>query len=251
MVDDDTSGTTSTTSSCERGTVGCACFPNGTCDAALACEAGLCVPLEATSADGTSSTTSDSTSSTSTTSGSTGTDTSSTGVDTSSTSTDSSSSDESSTGNAPAHILFTTSTSYTGVEVGGLAGADEICNTIGQGVRTGPWVAVLRDAVTSFESRITVEGDVVNTLGELLATDEAELLSGTVLAAPGYDETGAAVTNMNLVWTGSEMDDCVGWSTDDFAFSGTVGLPMDLDRWLDTDVPLPCSAAPRLYCISQ
>jgi hypothetical protein len=240
---DETAGTTSTTSSCERGSVGCACFPNGTCDAQLSCEAGICVPLEATSADGSTSTTSGSSGS----SGSGG----STGSSTGTTSADGSSSGESSTGTDPAHILFTTSTGYTGLEVGGLVGADEICTTLGQGVRAGPWVAVLRDAVTSLAGRITVRGEVVNTLGELLAIDEAELVSGTVQHAPGYDESGAPVTNMNLVWTGSETDDCVGWSLDDVAFLGAVGLPMDLERWLDSEVPLPCSAAPRLYCISQ
>lgn len=244
---DDTSGTTSTTSSCERGAVGCTCFPNGTCDAGLSCDAGICVPSEPTSADGSTSTSASGSTSSSDSTSSSG----STSSSTSTTAADSSSSEASSTGTDPAHILFTTSTSYTGLEVGGLVGADEICNTIGQDVRVGPWVAVLRDAVTSFEARIIVRGDVVNSLGELLATDQAELLSGTVLHVPGYDETGALVDAQDLVWTGSETDDCVGWSLDDFAFHGTVGLPMDLDRWLDSDVPLPCSAAPRLYCISQ
>jgi hypothetical protein len=242
----ETTDTTSTTASCERGAVGCACFPNGTCDAALACEAGICVPLSATSADGSTSTPSGSSDS----SGSTGT-TSSTGADTSSTSTDGSTSDGSTTGTEPAHILFTTSTSYTGLEVGGLIGADDICTTVGQGVRAGPWVAMLRDAVTPFGSRLTIQGEVVNTVGELLAADEAELLSGTVQHAPGYDETGAPVGEQHLVWTGSTTDDCVGWSTDDVTSLGTVGLPMDVERWLDSDVPLPCSAAPRLYCVSQ
>jgi hypothetical protein len=236
----ETTDTSSTSASCERGSVGCACFPNGTCDAGLSCDAGICGPLEPTSADDTTSTTTDSTSSTSSSSSS------------SSTSADSSSSDDSSTGSTPpAHILFTTSTSYTGLEVGGLTGADDICNALGQGVQAGPWVAVLRDAVTTFEGRIVVRGAVVNTLGELLAIDETELLTQTLQNAPGYDETGAAVGNMNLVWTGSRTDDCIGWTLDDPTFLGTVGLPMDTERWLDSTVPLPCSAAPRLYCISQ
>lgn len=250
---DATAGTTSaTTSSCERGSVGCACFPNGTCDAALACDAGICVPLGATGADGSSGAT-DSMGATgsSGTTDSMGSTSGSTGSSTDATSDHGSASGESSTGTDPAHILFTTSTSYTGLDVGGLAGADEICTTLGQGVRAGPWVAVLRDAVTSLGARITIQGDVVNTVGELLATDEAELLSGTVQNAPGYDETGAPVTNQHLVWTGSSTDDCVGWSTEEFAFMGAVGLPMDLERWLDNEVPLPCSAAPRLYCLSQ
>lgn len=247
MVEETAGSSSTTSSSCERGTVGCTCYPNGTCDAGLSCDAGLCAALGATTAvDSTSTTGEPSDSSDSSSSSSAG------GTSTGTTSTDTSATDESSTGVAPAaHVLFTTSTGYTGLAVGGLAGADEICTTLGQGVRAGPWVAVLRDAVTSLQFRVSVQGDVVNTLGELLATDEAELLSGTVQHAPGYDEDGAPVTNQHLVWTGSSADDCVGWSTDEVTFLGAVGLPMDLERWLDNDVPLPCSAAPRLYCLSQ
>jgi hypothetical protein len=245
----ETTDTSSTSASCERGTVGCTCFPNGTCDAGLSCDAGICAPLEPTSADGSTSTTTGSTSSSGAVDS---TDSTGSSTSTSSTSADSSSSDDSSTGSTdPAHILFTTSTSHTGLEVGGLVGADAICNALGQAVRAGPWVAVLRDAVTTFAGRIVVRGEVVNTLGELLAIDEAELLTQTLQNAPGYDETGAPISNMDLVWTGSRTDDCIGWSLDDPAFLGTVGLPMDPERWLDSTVPLPCSAAPRLYCISQ
>lgn len=246
----ETTDTSSTGSSCERGTVGCTCFPNGTCDAGLSCNAGLCGPIEPPGTDGSTSTTAESSTSSGAVDSTASTD--STGGSTSSTSTDSSSSDDSSTGVTPAaHILFTTSTAHTGLEVGGLVGADEICNTLGQAVRAGAWVAVLRDAVTTFEGRIIVEGPVVNTLGELLALDETELLTQTLQNAPGYDETGAPISGMDLVWTGSRTDDCIGWSLDDPMFLGTVGLPMDPERWLDSTVPLPCSAAPRLYCISQ
>lgn len=234
--------TTTTSSSCERGTVGCPCFPNATCDAGLVCEAGICAPVTATGADGTTTAAEGTTSTT-------GTGDSST---TEGTSTGAASTSEGSTTDEPVtHTLFTTSTSYTGIEVGGLAGADAICTELGQGLRAGPWVAVLRDSITSLSSRITVEGDVLNTVGELLATSEAELLSGTVQAVPGYDEDGAEVSSQHLVWTGSEASDCVGWSTDEVAYLGTVGLPTDPGRWLDTEVPLPCSAAPRLYCLSQ
>lgn len=254
MVGDETTTTAASTgSSCERGSVGCTCFPNGTCDAGLSCDAGLCMPLEPTGADGSASTTSDSTGSSSDSAGSSSGSTSdSAGSSSGTTSTAGSSSGDSTTGTTgPAHVLFTTSSSYTGLEVGGLAGADDICDTLGQGVRAGPWVAVLRDAVNSLESRVTIQGDVVNIAGELLATDEVELLSGMLQSIPGYDETGAEVPSQDLVWTGSETNDCVGWTVDDFSFSGAAGLPSDAELWLDTGIPLPCSASPRLYCISQ
>jgi hypothetical protein len=235
----------STASPCDQGSRGCACFPNGTCDAGLVCSGGQCEPFDATTSTSTSTSTVDSTS----TSGSTATS-SSTSSD--STTADSSSSEsDSSTGEGPAHILFTTSTQHDGAQVGGLDGADVICTELGQGLRDGPWVAVLRDVVTSIGSRVTITGDVVNTLGELLATNEAELLSGTLQNIPGYDENGVAVPSSDLAWTGSTRNDCIGWTTNEFMFQGAVGLPTDVELWLDTRTPLPCSVAPRLYCISQ
>lgn len=224
----------STASPCDQGSLGCACFPNGTCNVGLVCGGGLCEPFDGTSS--TSTPMSDSSSSDSSSSGSTTADGSSSG---------------SSTGEGPAHILFTTSTQHDGAQVGGLAGADVICTDLGQGLRDGSWVAVLGDAVTSVGARVTVDGDVVNSVGELLATDEAQLLSGTLLGVPGYDEQGVVVPSSDLAWSGSTMDDCVGWSTNEPQFLGLVGLPSDPERWLDTQVPLPCSGAPRLYCISQ
>lgn len=232
-----TTNASSTTTPCDQGSQGCSCFPNGTCDPGLVCSAGQCGPFDDTTGSGTSASTT----------------TMTTGVaDSSSTTTDGDASEgSSSTGAGAAHLLFVTSTQYDGLALGGLAGADTICTDIGQRLRPGPWVAVLRDAVTSLASRITVAGDVVNTNGELLATDEAELLSGTVQNRPAFDEDGASIGKSDLVWTGSTVDDCVGWSTNEPTDLGAVGLPSDPERWLDTEIPLPCSGSPRLYCISQ
>ncbi|MEX1368677.1 MAG: hypothetical protein AB1Z98_36450 [Nannocystaceae bacterium] len=229
----------STTTPCDQGSVGCSCFPNGTCDPGLVCGGGQCEPFD----DSTSSSTSSDGTTSMTTAGVT--DSTSTGADSDSGETGST------TGSAPAHILFVTSTQYDGLALGGLAGADTICTDIGQRLRPGPWVAVLRDEVTSFASRITVGGDVVNTNGDLLATDESELLSGTVQNRPAFDEDGAGIGDQDLVWTGSTVDACVGWSSSEPTDLGAVGLPTDPERWLDTEVPLPCSGSPRLYCISQ
>lgn len=228
------------TPGCEAGTVGCACFPNGTCNVELSCVAGLCEPAMGTASTEASTTTGSDPS--------TGTPTT---ASLDSTSSDGGSSGQS-TGADPGHVLFTTSTSYRGSEVGGLDGADEACTTLGQGLRAGPWVAVLSDVITPVASRITVTGDVLNTHGELLATTEAELLSGTLLARPGFDERGREVPGSDLAWTGSSRHDCVGWTSDAFEFLGAVGLPSTTDSlWIDTRNPLPCSASPRLYCLSQ
>lgn len=239
-----TSGTqTSTgpamTPGCDPGSLGCTCFPNATCSFDLMCMAGLCAPAEGTSS--------------STATASTGLDPS-TGAPTTTAvdSTSSGGSSGESTGAPSGHILFTTSTSYTGAEVGGLDGADALCTTLGQGLRAGPWVAVLSDVITPVATRITVTGDVVNTQGELLASTEAELLSGRLLALPGYDENGDEVDGSTLAWTGSSTDDCIGWTVDAVDVFGAAGLPSTTDSlWLDTLTPLACSAAPRLYCLSQ
>ncbi len=234
------SGTT-TASGCDQGSLGCACFPNGTCSPGLVCNLGVCEPFDAgttATATATATTTAVADSTTgepSTTTGEPGTTTG-----------------DSSTGEPPpAHILFTSSAQRTGSEVGGLRGADRLCTTLGQALREGPWVAVLSDANAAAADRISVVGEVVNTQGALLAVDEDELLSGTVQAIPGYDENGAAVPDQDLAWTGSSVDDCAGWMSDDPDVLGTMGLPTTTDRWLDSRVLLPCSASVRLYCLSQ
>lgn len=239
----ETTSQTSATAGCEQGLLGCSCFPNGTCSADYVCFAGECRAPEGM----TSSTSDGSTTSTSMTA-------STTDGDSTTSSVDESTGGSSSTGGEPAHVLFITSTSYDGLEVGGLAGADTICNGLGQGLRAVPWVAVLQDASTGFDARIEIDGEVVNTQGETLALDQVEFLSGTLQALPAYDETGAMVPNQDLAWTGLSfgvVEDCSGWSANDPAFLGGVGLPSDQTRWLDTETPLPCSGAPRLYCVSQ
>lgn len=236
-VDDEGTSTTVTTPVCEPGARGCPCFPNGTCNFDLSCRQGLCEPAEGTSSSSGATTTAGSASS----SGST------TVAADSTTGTESSSS----TGELLGHVLFTTSISYNGAEVGGLDGADAECTTLGQGVRAGPWVAVLSDAITPASARIEVRGEIRNTNGDLLATGEDELLSGRLLAIPGYDENGRAIDGQDLTWTGSMTEDCVGWTVDDVAVFGAVGLPTSTDLWLDTRTPLPCSGSPHLYCLSQ
>lgn len=228
------------TSACEPGLLGCSCFPNGTCSADYVCFSGECREPEVQSTSEADSTTTTAADGTSTTTASDST-----------TSSDPTTSGESSTGGAPTHLLFVSSSQHTGLDVGGLGGADTICTNAGQPLRRGPWRAVLRDAVSTFEGRIEVDGEVYNTNGELLAVDGPSLFSDVLQALPAYDENGAEVPMQDLVWTGSSVDDCIGWTTDDPMTFGAVGLPHDAERWLDSTIPLPCSGSPRLYCISQ
>ncbi|MEM7153886.1 MAG: hypothetical protein AAF799_13640 [Myxococcota bacterium] len=241
---------TLTTGACDQGSLDCACFPNGTCSPGLVCSQGVCEPFEPGTTSTTTATTSPTTSMADSTS-SGGDELSTTSGDESSSGTTAGEESSSSGTSGPAHILFTTSMDWSAMEIGSLAGADALCEGLGVGVRNVPWVAVLADAGTPLSARIDVLGEVVNTVGETLALDQAELLSGTLQALPGYDESGMLVPVQDLAWTGSMSDDCDGWTSDEVSVLGTVGLPTSNDLWLDTSVPLPCSAAPRLYCISQ
>ena len=242
MIDDggqSTSETGVTTSGpCDQGTVTCTCFPNGTCAVGLVCNQGLCEPFEpTTTSPGTGSTTAtDESTTTSADSGSTG---------------DPETTDASSTGEPAGHVLFTTADEFSGIDLGSLEGADAICDKLGQVVGDGPWVAVLSDANTPLDSRVTIAGEVRNVQGDLLAVDEAEFLSGTLQGIPGFDEQGVAIPNQDLAWTGSMTDDCMGWTNDDIDVFGTMGLPSTNDLWLDTLTPLPCSTFVHLYCLSQ
>lgn len=236
----DTQTGADTATPCDQGTLDCACFPNGTCSPDLLCSQGICVPFATTATDtGTSTGDPDSTTSS--------TDPDSTTVDPP-TATEGSSE---STGEEPAHVLLTTAADYPTTAFADVTEADDLCTTVGNIVRPGPWVAVLADSEDPLEDRITVTGVVVNTVGEVLAEDEAELLSGTLQNLPGYDENGSPTPEQDLAWTGSMAENCFDWTSDAVKIRGTVGLPTSAEIWLDTSVSLPCSAAPHLYCISQ
>jgi len=231
-------GSGTTVDPCDQGALGCGCFPNATCISGLTCVRGLCEPDE---------------SSTTTVAGSTGPDDTgpaTTAVDSGSTG-EASTDEGSSSGGGPAHVLFTTAEEFSGLEVIGLPEADAVCTSLGRGLRPGPWVAVLGDADTLIEDRITVTGDVVNVPGELLASTQEELLTAELQAIPGYDQDGTEISGSSLAWTGAAADDCMGWSSGEPKVLGTSGLPSSTELWLNTSVPLPCSAAVHLYCLSQ
>lgn len=237
---------------CDQGSLDCACFPNGTCAPPLVCSQGVCIPFD-------SGTTAVSTGPMSTDTSTTG-DTTEGSVDTSGTTSMSTTSDESSdegttagsdTTAGPSHILFTTSGDFAVTEFTMLGDADNICSKVGSIVSPGPWVAVLRNSMTSHEDRITIEGPVYDVSGVLLAEDAAGFFSGTLLSEPGIDEHGDVISESDLAWTGTATEHCNDWQNDDVALTGGAGLPSSTDSWLDTTVGLFCSAATHLYCISQ
>jgi len=276
--------------SCKVGEEGCSCTPGGGCDLGLECEDGVCVP-----ADGTGTTT-DSSGSTGPTHGETttgtggsashgsestnttgtGTTTGGTGAGTSG-STDASSSatgtgtptDTSSTattattattaGGVPANIVFVTSTSHVAGDLGGLAGADAICNQLAADAGLpGTYVAWLSDATADAVDRLGSARGWVRTDGWPFVDTVADLLAWKTYYPVIYDENVDTVALQTRVLTATESDGqgsdttglyCGNWTDPNDATTvfpaGRIGGG---NRFWTEYVGAVCSDSGHLFC---
>ncbi len=142
-----------------------------------------------------------------------------------------------STGGAMAQDIgvFVSSTATDG-NIGGLAGADGICQGLGASAfpGSGPWVAWLSDSTMDARDRIPTPGAGgayvrAAETSTVIASDLLDLTDGTLTNSVRLTETGAVLeTGM---WTGTRADgtgaaDCVGWmsnTANDFGKTGNSG----------------------------
>ncbi|MCA9544666.1 MAG: hypothetical protein KC613_09765 [Myxococcales bacterium] len=159
-------------------------------------------------------------------------------------------------------VLFVTSTFMLG-DLGGVEGADAICQAHADGVGLRgtyrAWIASSNDdaPVVRF-TRSAVP--YVNTIGEVVADDWADLVDGNALQASyGYDESGAvpdlgsargtifASTAPSGAYRGNNGN-CQSWSThaDGVNSSGaTIGTSLNIN------VLAACDRTRRLLCVQQ
>lgn len=105
---------------------------------------------------------------------------------------------------APVGVFVTRGTYPSGL--GGLAGADAICQAIADGLDyPGRWAAILSDSTRAARDRLSIRGPILNTQGERVASTPADLWSGELAHAIRYDETGLPVVLVD-VWTGTDDD---------------------------------------------
>ncbi len=172
------------------------------------------------------------------------------------------------------HYIYITATARTG-SLGGLAGADSICNASAGGwtligTEEAYWKAILSDSTLDAKDRISIRGKVL-TLDQYseIATNEVDFWNGMPdIAQPVFpNETVDPIIGYpaSLMWTGSTnagikptpAHNCLNWTNDTVGNLGNVGDNLgNADsylKWLydSVTVTATCNTTLRIYCISQ
>lgn len=153
------------------------------------------------------------------------------------------------------NYAFVTSTSYTGAQVGGLSGADALCNArAAAGGLPGTYVAWLSDSSTDAIDRLAGARGWVRPDGEPFADSAADLSAGRVLDPLDVDELGNHVADDVGVHTGTLADGtvatgltCADWSSN--TGSARHGLASGGAAVWTSATDGTCAAAQRLYCL--
>jgi hypothetical protein len=154
---------------------------------------------------------------------------------------------------APGLLAFVTSLQYT-ADLGGLAGADEICRWEAEAAQLpGTFRAWISDASADAIDRIEADGPWHDLHGERVFNNHANLRTSP-LSALDLDPFGE-VAYAAMVWTGTGAGGrwlgtgtCSGWSSeDDFSDAGS-GQAVEGAAWTDFG-PMPCPWEARLYCL--
>lgn len=156
--------------------------------------------------------------------------------------------------------IFTTSVQYDG-NLGGLSGADAKCQArAALGSLTGTWKAILSDATTDANTRLTFASGInfVNMQGATVATSTADLWDGIISAGVHYDQSGFATASD--AWTGTNSNGtksvgfmCNSWTNATNGFSGLAGVPSDVGNntyWVAIGGST-CDLFRALMCVNQ
>lgn len=156
-------------------------------------------------------------------------------------------------------LVFVTSQAYTG-NLGGLEGADQICNdlAIAAGI-PAPFKAWLARGTDENPASRFVRSDVPYVLldGTPVALDWDDLTDGEILSPIAVDELGATHpsgwvrSGVAIDGTSTPASQCLGWTSDDVSSSGFLGrIEMTGPGWTQ-QAGRPCSEAYPLYCFEQ
>jgi surface protein len=155
----------------------------------------------------------------------------------------------------PPRLVFVTSAAYSGGDLGSLANADAICNSLASGAGLpgtfAAWLSTRTPAVNAKDRIGNNEWARVD--GAAVANNLADLTDGTLLNPINIDETGAS-TVFSDAWTGTggngnfagpAAENC--WSP---GAQGSVrGLTGNTSGWSDGFGWLPvCSSPAPIYC---
>ena len=160
---------------------------------------------------------------------------------------------------APIKRVFTTSQRFGG-NLGGIAGADQKCNSAAAAAQLGgTWRALISTATVHARDRI-VDGEYRTLIGFRVARSKADLLDGSLENSISTNEFAQPASTS--VWTGSDYNgtylapNCQNWTT---SSAGTLNNP--LKGWagssnsnasfLTAHGTLLCNTQAGLFCFEQ
>jgi len=159
-------------------------------------------------------------------------------------------------------MVFITSVTFPGNQIGGIAGADTLCNnfatTAGLPGTYKAWISddTMGPAVTFTHGAVPY----VNTVGDVIANDWIGLTSGVLLNPILYDESGVTTLPPTggpiPVWTGTDPlgnpvvgQNCAGWAA--VGLTGIQGFGNSTNVIWTLDSALNCALPAHLYCFEQ
>jgi hypothetical protein len=155
----------------------------------------------------------------------------------------------------PANYMFVTSTTHTG-SLGGLAGADSICQTRASAAGLGgTYRAYLSTPTVNAISRLGSASGWIRKDGKPVANTTAELASGHLYYPPRITETGVDVGTGDA-WTAStasgqfntQYASCADWTSASTTIFAKTGWAYANSSMFSSISATNCSVAKRLYC---
>jgi hypothetical protein len=224
---------------CAVGGEGCACTQGGACDFGLACRDSMCIDPDAPGTTGMPGDTSN---------GETD-DVADTGDDTGT--------EDTGLEYGP-NYAFVTSTEHTAGSLGGLEGADAICQLRAEAAGLpGNYRAWLSASGTHAKDRFAGVSGWIRPDGSPFARSLEQVIDGKFFHPAMLDETGSVPSSWS-VWTGTDPQGlgydhggnyCGGWAQDD---AEQLALQGDLESgfpwWTDSHLR-SCDGLGRLYCL--
>jgi hypothetical protein len=162
----------------------------------------------------------------------------------------------------PTRRVFLRSEPTSG-HLGGLSGADTLCNSAATNLGTRRWVAFVSGEGMRAIDRLDFRGPFVTVTGTLVLLDKNDIPNKPPLEhLINITETGAPLaSNQPFVWTGTDRNgnaspyDCSDWGNGTIGFAGRFDQASN-NAWIQTDqqpfaAAFGCGTPAHLYCFEQ
>lgn len=158
-------------------------------------------------------------------------------------------------------VLFVTQEKFTGAQIGGLAGADGICQSEAEGNLASPsnfraWLSTDAESVSDWLAADMENSRIMRPDGEVIAADVDGLLQGmldvpVLVTASGDELPNSSVwTNTTSAGESASNEDCDGWTSNaGFSYRG-MNMATN-SAWTLFGEHVECSTPRHLYCLEQ